>query len=375
MRGRFLCDCGLVRTAQAPPRRSIAARLGRHGEQQGDRWDSPQFRDGTFHSTEPTHIFGGLEWVPFCVAWSAHRIRPAPKLTIPVEKPRLGAAAELAVTWLGNASVLVEIDHHWILLDPIFGERPSPISQVGPKRTHASPVEVSGLPQLTAVVISHDHYDHLDAATVAAIVSLQDVPFVVPLGVGSHLRRWGVPNDRIIERDWGGEVRMGPLTLTCTEARHFSGRWLARNKTLWSSWVITSDDGPRVFFGGDSGYAAAFSSLGTSHGPFDITMVPIGAYDRRWPDMHMTPEEAIETHINLHGGTMLPIHWLTWDLAFHSWDDPIERAVIAAESRDVNIGLPRPGQRFDSDSVPTEKWWRTPPSDRARVGFSRTQGG
>ena len=180
----------------------------------------------------------------------------------------------------------------------------------------------------------------------------------MPLGVGAHLRRWGVPPDRIIERDWGGEVRIGSLTLTCTEARHFSGRWLARNKTLWSSWVLASRDGPRVFFGGDTGYAAAFSGLGTSYGPFDITLVPIGAYDRRWPDVHMTPEEAIETHINLHGSLMVPIHWLTWDLAFHTWNDPIERAVIAAESRGVNMALPRPGQRIDSGGVPSEKWWR-----------------
>lgn len=329
------------------------------GDQRLGAWDSPRFRDGIFHNDEATYVLDGSQWTPMALEWAAKRWRAQPPHDVPVVAPVLGAAGELAVTWLGHASMLVELDGQWVLMDPIFSDRPSPVASIGPRRTHPSPLDVAALPPLTAVVISHDHYDHLDLPTIVGLIRTQEAPFVVPLGIGAHLRRWGVPEERIIERDWGGDIRLGSLTITCTAARHFSGRWLTRNRTLWSSWVLAADDGARVFFGGDTGYTPAFTELGRTHGSFDLTMVPIGAYDRRWPDIHLDPEQAVQTHLDVAGGVMLPMHWLTWDLAFHPWDEPMERTLAAAERHDVAVATPRPGERFEMGSVPTNPWWRS----------------
>jgi L-ascorbate metabolism protein UlaG (beta-lactamase superfamily) len=209
------------------------------------------------------------------------------------------------------------------------------------------------------VMISHDHYDHLDLPTVRGLLRNQAAPFVVPLGLGDHLRGWGVPDGRIVELDWGGTTRIGALTLTCAEARHFSGRWLRRNTTLWSSWVVA---GPRhrVFFGGDTGYTPAFAELGRTHGPFDLTLLPIGAYSEHWPLIHMTPEEAVRAHGDLtragEGGVLVPVHWATFNLGFHTWGEPVRRLQAAAAAAGVRIAVPRPGQHLDASDVTTD-WW------------------
>jgi L-ascorbate metabolism protein UlaG (beta-lactamase superfamily) len=182
--------------------------------------------------------------------------------------------------------------------------------------------------------------------------------FVVPLGIGSHLRRWGVPAGKVVELDWGESHRVGTLTLTCSEARHFSGRGLVNNRTLWSSWVLTGER-TRVFFGGDTGYTPAFRDLGEDAGPFDLTLLPIGAYDTRWPDVHLDPAEAVTAHRDVRGGVLLPIHWATFDLAFHTWSAPAEWLLEAAAEHDVRLALPAPGQRFEvAGDLPTEPWWR-----------------
>jgi L-ascorbate metabolism protein UlaG (beta-lactamase superfamily) len=214
------------------------------------------------------------------------------------------------------------------------------------------------LPRLDAVLISHDHYDHLDTATIDALAALQDVPFVVPLGIGEHLRFWGVPAERVVELDWGQSHVLGDLTLTCTEARHFSGRGLTRNnRTLWSSWVAAAGD-RRVFFGGDTGYAPAFAEIGTTYGPFDLTVIPIGAYDRRWPDVHVDPAEAVQVHRDVRGGVMLPIHGATFDLAFHDWSAPAAWTLAEARAHDVRVAIPKVGQRFDPAApLPVDDWW------------------
>jgi L-ascorbate metabolism protein UlaG (beta-lactamase superfamily) len=207
------------------------------------------------------------------------------------------------------------------------------------------------------VLISHDHYDHLDKATVAALAALGDAPFVVPIGVGGHLRGWGVPAARIRELDWGGTAQVGDLTLSCLECRHFSGRRAARNTTQWSAWAVA---GPahRVYFGGDTGYTAAFARTGAALGPFDLTLLPIGAYADLWPEMHMTPEEAVRAHRDLRGRLLVPIHWATFDLGFHPWVEPARRLATAAAAADVRIALPRPGQRIDALAPDTPvDWW------------------
>ncbi len=293
-------------------------------------------------------------------------------------------AGDLAITWLGHASVLIELDGERVLADPVWSDRVSPSASVGPHRLHPVPPGVDQLPRLTAVIISHDHYDHLDLPTIRRLVATQTAPFVVPLGIGAHLQRWGVPVERIVELDWDGSVRVGGLTLTCTEARHFSGRGLRRDSTLWSSWALT---GPRhrVFFGGDSGYTPAFAEIGARLGPFDVTLLPIGAYAPQWPDIHMDPEQAWRAHGDLGGHLLVPIHWGTFDLAFHRWAEPVERLLtVAQHARDLDrstvgagsttgpaavadsedelrlpVVVPRPGDRFDALHPPvTQPWWR-----------------
>jgi len=264
-------------------------------------------------------------------------------------------AAPLAVTWLGHASALIEIDGHWVLADPVWGERVSPSPTVGPARLHPVPLELAELPRLDAVIISHDHYDHLDLPTVLALVAGQEAPFFVPLGVGAHLRKWGVPEDRIVELDWNESATVGGLTLTCTEARHFSGRGLKRNVTLWSSWALAGPD-HRVYFGGDTGYTPAFAEIGARLGPFDVTILPIGAYGDQWPDIHMTPEQAWQAHGDLGGTLMMPIHWGTFNLAFHAWAEPIERLLSVADAQ--RIAVPTPGERVVvAEPAALTRWW------------------
>jgi L-ascorbate metabolism protein UlaG (beta-lactamase superfamily) len=329
--------------------------------------DSPQYQDGVFQNRLPSYVVevGGQGSMAIEFAKKGDVGRPA--RPVPLADPELPAqASDLAATWLGHATVLLEIAGNWVLLDPVWSERVSPSATVGPKRSHPVPMELDSLPVLAAVLISHDHYDHLDTATIDWLTEHQSVPFIVPLGIGQHLRRWNVPDDRIIELDWEQSHVLPSadgtdLTLTCTEARHFSGRGLTRNHTLWSSWVAASgpaDARRRVFFGGDTGYTPAFKDVGADHGPFDLTVLPIGAYDARWADIHMNPAEAVQTHLDVRGGILLPIHWATFDLAFHSWSAPVEWLVEEAAARGVTVALPRPGERFDADTVPTADWWR-----------------
>jgi L-ascorbate metabolism protein UlaG (beta-lactamase superfamily) len=276
---------------------------------------------------------------------------------VQLETPDLPTqAAELAATWLGHATVLLELEGHWVLTDPVWSDRVSPSRKIGPRRNHPTPMPLGDLPRLDAVLISHDHYDHLDTATIEWLLHHHEAPFVVPLGIGQHLSRWGVPDDRIIELDWDEAHRVGGLTFTCTEARHFSGRSLGSNTTLWASWVLAGES-RRVFFGGDTGYTPAFEEIGAHHGPFDLTILPIGAYDARWPDVHLNPDEAVRVHRDVGGRVLLPIHWATFDLAFHEWSDPVEWLLQEAEQD--TLALPAPGGRFDpAEELPTEPWWR-----------------
>jgi L-ascorbate metabolism protein UlaG (beta-lactamase superfamily) len=333
-------------------------------------YESPQFWDGIFHNRLPMSVVEPGSTGSMAAEWARRGDVGRPKGEVPLVTPELPRrAADLAATWLGHATVLLEVGGHWVLTDPVWSDRVSPSATVGPRRSHAVPMALADLPSLSAILISHDHYDHLDTATIDALVGLQDAPFVVPLGISAHLRRWGVPENRIVELDWGQSHRVGDLTLTCTEARHFSGRGFVRNSTLWSSWVAAAGD-RRVFFGGDTGYTPAFAAVGEDYGPFDLTVLPIGAYDRRWRDVHMDPAEAVQCHLDVQGGAgddfrggvLLPIHWATFDLAFHRWAAPADWLREEAAEHGVAIAQPRPGERFEVDpedlaNLPTEDWW------------------
>ncbi|MBF6334176.1 MBL fold metallo-hydrolase [Nocardia transvalensis] len=331
---------------------------------------SASYRNRQFHNTEPsTEIVPGSALSLLFSALTRHGVGRPPgqiPLAAPVVPERAG---ELAVTWYGHASTLLEVDGYRILTDPVWSERVSPSPLVGPTRMHPVPVPLTDLPPVDAVVISHDHYDHLDRHTVCALVESQDAPFVVPIGIGAHLRKWRVPERRIVELDWGASYCLpatapgvGDLVITCTEARHFSGRGLVRNTTLWASWVIS---GPtrRAYFGGDTGYTKAFAEIGATSGPFDLTLLPIGAYDVHWPDVHMNPEEAVRAHADVcvgepGRGLLVPIHWATFNLAFHGWSEPVQRLVAAARATGTPVAVPLPGQRIDVNAVsPQVSWW------------------
>jgi L-ascorbate metabolism protein UlaG (beta-lactamase superfamily) len=238
---------------------------------------------------------------------------------------------------------------------------------MGPKRFHPMPLPLADLPPLDAVAISHDHYDHLDRATVAALAERGE-RFVVPLGVGAHLEQWGIAPELIDELDWWEEIRVGELTLVATPGRHFSGRSVVmadRNQTLWSGWALI---GPahRVYYSGDTAMFPGFAEIGRRLGPFDVTMIEIGAYNAAWRDVHIGPEQAIEAHRMLRGELLLPVHWGTFDLALHSWTEPAERVLVAARAAGVDLALPRPGESVDPSAEPAlTRWWPSLPFQTA----------
>ena len=324
---------------------------------------SPNYRDGVFHNLEPssTISLSAQEQLLLAREVIAGGASQQPPLKVPVVTPDPGVVpADLAVTWYGHSSAVIEIDGYRILADPVWSDRCSPSRAVGPQRLHPVPAPLEAMPAVDAVIISHDHYDHLDVDTIKQLALTQRAKFFVPLGIGAHLRTWHIPDDRIVELDWNQSASLGELELVCTPARHFSGRFLTRNVTLWSSWAII---GPRhrAFFGGDTGYTKSFAGIGADHGPFDLTLMPIGAYHPGWPDIHMNPEDAVRAHRDVtDAGLLVPIHWATFRLAPHPWSEPIERLLLAAEGEGVAVATPRPGQRIQSgpESGALDSWWR-----------------
>ncbi|WP_424210987.1 MBL fold metallo-hydrolase [Streptomyces sp. BI20] len=333
---------------------------------------SPNFVDGSFRNPAGArHRPSGSSLPALAKVYfdKERRLRRAPVGPMPVYPTTVAdlarpAVSGLRMTWMGHSTVLVEIDGARVLFDPVWGERCSPFPFAGPRRLHPAPVPLAALGAVDAVVISHDHYDHLDMPTIKALTHTGTV-FAVPLGVGAHLERWGVPADRLRELDWNESTEVAGVTLTATPARHFCGRGLRNEQhTLWASWVAAGPE-HRVFHSGDTGYFAGFAEIGAEHGPFDATMIQIGAYSEHWPDIHMTPEEGLRAHLDLQGqdasrGLMLPIHWATFNLAPHPWDEPGEGSVTAAERVGAGLALPVPGQPFEpgSKTVPVDPWWR-----------------
>ncbi len=319
---------------------------------------SPQWRDGRFHNSQPVWldlaqaIRAGLKASPHA----------APQQPVPTAKgdpAQFHNAPEsgLRVTWLGHSTTLIEIDGVRVLTDPVWGRRASPVDWMGITRWYDSPLALGDLPEIDAVLISHDHYDHLDHRT---IVALKDraTTFIVPLGVGAHLTFWGVPESRIVELDWWESTRLGAVEITSTPARHTSGRHVFdRDLTLWSGYAL---GGPahRVYFSGDTGLQTAFAEIAEKLGPFDASLIEIGEYNANWPDVHLGPEQAVTAHRTLRGGVLIPIHWGLFKLAPHAWTEPIERVLTAAASAGVAVATPRPGESVEPGAtLTTQRWW------------------
>ncbi|WP_210520437.1 MBL fold metallo-hydrolase [Hymenobacter terricola] len=317
----------------------------------------------TYQNAVPTSVSPPSGYGALFKRWVLGKEEREPKAPL---GPFRADAAELAApvpadalraTWLGHSSTLLEIDGRRFLTDPVWSERASPTQLAGPKRFFTPPLPLDKLPKLDAVILSHDHYDHLDEAAIRRL-GRTGVPFFCPLGVGAHLRRWGVPAANITELNWWETAQVEPdFTLVATPARHFSGRGLTRNDTLWASWCLL---GPqhKVFFGGDSGpFEEGFRQIGAAYGPFDLTMLEIGASDPEWADIHMGPTVALAAHRLLGGGPLLPLHWGTFNLAFHAWRAPVQQ-LIAEAGPEVPLLLPAPGQRVDVAAGPlNSQWW------------------
>lgn len=282
---------------------------------------------------------------------------PIPVVTGTRERFALPPSTGLRVTWLGHSTQLIEIDGLTILTDPIFGGRASPLTWAGPETWYEPPIPLAELPPIDAVLISHDHYDHLQLPTIKAMRGWE-TQFIVPLGVGAHLEYWGIDPARITELDWWEETQVGELRVVGTPARHASGRQaFDQNETLWLGFALI---GPqhRVFFSGDTGLFPALDEIGERLGPFDVTMFEVGAYNAAWPDWHLGPEQAVRAHQMVRGELMMPVHWGLWSLAMHGWTEPVERVLVEAEVQGVEVFVPRPGQSFEpADLPPLERWW------------------
>jgi L-ascorbate metabolism protein UlaG (beta-lactamase superfamily) len=290
--------------------------------------------------------------------------RRVPRGPLPAANPLEGwskpAASGLRATWLGHSTVLIEIDGCRILTDPVWGPRASPSALAGPKRFQPVPVALGALPPLDAVLVSHDHYDHLDYPTIRALAAL-DVPFVTSLGVGAHLEAWGVRPERIVELDWWETHRLpaSGVSVTAAPSQHFSGRGLKdRNATLWSSFALRSER-HAVFFSGDTGLTTEYDAIRTRLGPFDLVMLEVGAFHPAWGDIHLGPANALQAWSLLGGGAFLPVHWGTFSLAMHAWDEPAETLLAQAPRMDTRLVMPRLGQPVEpAHAERVEPWWR-----------------
>ena len=266
-------------------------------------------------------------------------------------------ASGLRITWVGHTSLLIEIDGIRVLTDPVWSQRVSFSQAFGPKRFFQPPIALEDLPPLDAVIVSHDHYDHLDKATIKFFAG-KPIPFITPMGVCKYLEDWGILKNYTNEVDWGDSVMIGNCSITATPARHFSGRGIInRMETLWASFVIK---GPQhnIFFGADSGWFPGFAEIGEAFGPFDLTMLEVGAYGKHWPDIHMGPDNATNAHLALKGNIMMPIHWGTFSLAPHAWFEPAERLLKLAEEKNIKLFMPEPGKPTEVSGPYNSEWWK-----------------
>ncbi len=297
------------------------------------------------------------------LAWKFAFDKPAHTVPVgdipvqPITRKQLLAAPDATVFRLGHSTLLLKLRGEFWLTDPVFSERASPFQWLGPKRFHQSPISIEDLPPIKGVILSHDHYDHLDYDAILQLAAKTE-HFLTPLGVGDRLIAWGVDVAKVQQRDWWQSAHAGGIEFVATPAQHFSGRGLHDgNQTLWASWVILADD-VRIFFSGDTGYFDGFKAIGEKYGPFDLTMIETGAYDEQWPYVHMQPEETLQAHVDLKGRWLLPIHNGTFDLALHSWHEPFDRVTSLAARQGVHISTPCMGEPLQVRQPHAGRaWW------------------
>jgi len=332
------------------------------GDRQAAIEASPEWRDGRFWNAEGIHtdlpkaLLRALSGAPDDV--------PVSPVPVVMTDPAMLATAPdsgLRVTWFGHSSTLVEIDGVRVLTDPIWSERASPIGWLGPRRWYAPAIALAQLPRVDAVIISHDHYDHLDHATIVAMRHWTNL-FIVPLGMGGRLERWGIARTRIVELDWWQSTQVGALAVAILPARHSSGRLDPRSDhTLWGGFALLGAH-HRVYFSGDTGLQHAMTEIGKRYGPFDLALIEAGQYSEAWPDAHLGPEQAVLTAKRVNARVLLPVHWGLFKLAPHAWTEPVERVLAAARCAGLTVITPRPGQSVEPTAPRPEdmqRWWPT----------------
>ena len=333
------------------------------GELSGERLAraraNPLYRDGAFANPPPPSPPRASNWMLLReeLANKEIRVPPSPIPVVPVDAKALQAAPGLRAFWIGHASVYVEIDGVRLLVDPVFSEYASPFAY-GPRRFHPPPIALADLPPIDAVLVTHDHYDHLDMDA-AKQLAARGAVFHVPLGIGAHLERWKIPAGQIREYEWWQEQSVRGVRIVSTPTRHYSGRGLAKNVALWTSWSVIGAR-HRFYVSGDTGYAGHFREIGDKLGPFDLSFVKTGAYGpgASWADIHMSAEDAVRAHREVRAKRMVPVHWGTFNLAFHAWDEPIRRTLAAAKASEVEVVTPRIGELLDADRPFTSTaWW------------------
>lgn len=284
--------------------------------------------------------------------------RPAGRIPVrPLSRQQLLAAPDNTVYRLGHSTVLLKLGNRYWLTDPVFAERASPVQWAGPRRFHQPPISLADLPPLAGVILSHNHYDHLDHASILQLKDKAEC-FLAPLGVGDTLVEWGIPKDKVRQLNWWQSTELHGIRFIATPAQHFSGRGLRdANATLWSSWVILNGE-QRIFFSGDTGYHSGFKSIGEQYGPFDLALIETGAYNVDWADVHMHPEQSLQAHLDVRGRWLMPIHNGTFDLAMHAWHEPFDRILELSWEHSVSIATPEMGQPFYLDYPSRgEAWW------------------
>ena len=343
---------------------------------------SPQYTEGKFRNAAPRQAPGfgktmAIMW-RFMTEKPADAVPAQPPQVLPLTQADLLKAPDLSLWRLGHSTMLLKLQGQFWLTDPVFSERASPFSFMGPKRFHAPPLSIDELPPITGVVLSHDHYDHLDYDAIQKLAP-KVAHFVTPLGVGDRLMGWGVPAAKVQQFDWWQGTTIAGVKLVATPAQHFSGRSLSDgNRTLWASWVIEAGQGAdatRIFFSGDTGYFDGFKAIGERFGPFDLTLIETGAYDAQWPDVHMQPEESLQAHLDVKGRHMMPIHNGTFDLALHAWTDPFDRITALAEKAHVPLVAPVMGERLDiRQPALSKQWWKGPQPQARPAVMTEGQG-
>ncbi|WP_145187675.1 MULTISPECIES: MBL fold metallo-hydrolase [unclassified Pseudomonas] len=337
---------------------------------------APQ-RDGRFHNQASLPQDGFLKKLRIGLKYLLLRkppeTRPAAAIRVQaMSRQQVLDAPDHSLWRLGHSTVLLKLRGRYFITDPVFAERASPVQWAGPLRFHAPPLGLDDLPPLAAVVLSHDHFDHLDEQAIRRLASRAE-RFLAPLGVGDLLVEWGVPAAKVTQLDWWQETEVHGVRFVATPAQHFSGRGLLdSNRTLWASWVIV-DEQTRLFFSGDTGYFAGFAQIGERYGPFDLTLIETGAYNVAWPNVHMQPEQSLQAHVDLRGRWLLPIHNGTFDLALHAWQEPFERIVALAAQAQVKLSTPQMGERVSID-MPHEgpRWWQPHPSRQGESTVERS---